>query len=597
MQFSGTKRLLLCSRKGLVRTHSGLGGCRGEQFFERGPILTADPAPRRSVAHRLLVEHQRAAPVVIFLLILAITVIGVGSLERGEHAREQARMSRVALATASALERRASINASYLRAGAALFALQPEVDGALFRRFVAELRLDTDYRGAEGIGWAPVLMVGADGAMAAGRDPASAMPASLRPSLAEQPRQVIVPVTFIQPETVRNIRAVGFDMYSDATRRAAMDEAALSVRPTASGKVVLAQEQRGAAPGFLIFMPVFETAAEPRRLRGFIFSPYNAGDFLASARELTDLRGMRLALYDGEPSPETQLGVMTGTGDSEGIKVRQELRLANRPMILEVTSLSGGSLSTISMVVLLFGLAVASLLMLVSRLLTNQMIEDQRALAWFAEQNSIRNSLTRELNHRVKNTLANVLSIVTLTRRRSKTLDEFADGLDGRIRALSATHDLLTQSDWSTTPIGAVVAAELAPYTRAEDGALKMEGPPVELAPNDALSLGLALHELATNASKYGALSVAGGNVSVRWSLVEDNLAQIEWVERGGPRVPAARSRGFGTDLIEKIVAHELRNPVELDFDPEGVRCALKVPVRQPVDFVIRTTPLRPAGQ
>jgi two-component sensor histidine kinase len=240
---------------------------------------------------------------------------------------------------------------------------------------------------------------------------------------------------------------------------------------------------------------------------------------------------------------------------------------------------------------LLFGLAVAILLMLVSRLLTNQLVEDQRALAWFAEQNSIRNSLTRELNHRVKNTLANVLSIVTLTRRRANSLDEFADGLDGRIRALSATHDLLTQSDWGTTPIEAVVAAELSPYTRAGEDVLDMSGPPVELAPNDALSLGLALHELATNASKYGALSVPGGRVSIRWSLAGEGLAEIYWRESGGPPVRESRPRGFGTDLIEKIVAHELRNPVTLEFAPEGVRCILKVPVRQPSDFSLRARP------
>ena len=89
-----------------------------------------------------------------------------------------------------------------------------------------------------------------------------------------------------------------------------------------------------------------------------------------------------------------------------------------------------------SMITLLFGLAVASLLMLVSRLLTQQTMEDRRAIDWFEEQNSIRNSLTRELNHRVKNTLANVLSIVSLTRRRASDLDEFAEGIDGRIRAL-----------------------------------------------------------------------------------------------------------------------------------------------------------------
>ena len=514
---------------------------------------------------RLLVDHQRAAPVVIFLLVLAVTAVSVISIERGERVREQAQMARIGLAAASALERRASINGSYLRAGSALFALQGEVTEPLFRRFVSELRLDTDYRGAEGIGWAPLLVD-------AGR--------------------VRVPIAHLQPETTRNRRALGFDMYAEPVRRAAMQEAERTVRPTASGRVVLAQEgPGGTSPGFLIYMPVFAEEGSARQLRGFIYSPYNAEDFLASASELVDLEDMRISLYDGEPGAATLLGTIAGQGAGEGATVRHDLRLANRAMVLEVTSLGNGSLSTIAMVTLLFGLAVASLLMLVSRLLTKQLVEDQRALAWFAEQNSIRNSLTRELNHRVKNTLANVLSIVTLTRRRATSLDEFADGLDGRIRALSATHDLLTQSDWGTTPIEAVVAAELAPYTRGGEDVLDMAGPPVELAPNDALSLGLALHELATNASKYGALSVAGGRVSVRWSLAEENLAQIDWRESGGPEVAPRRPRGFGTDLIEKIVAHELRNPVELVFAPEGVRCSLKVPVRQPVDFALRAKP------
>ena len=132
--------------------------------------------------------------------------------------------------------------------------------------------------------------------------------------------------------------------------------------------------------------------------------------------------------------------------------------------------------------------------------------EDEISLRNFQEQASIRNSLTRELNHRVKNTLANVLSIIALTRRRSTSLDDFADGLDGRIRALSATHDLLTQSDWGATLVRAVVQAELRPYAHDADHAVEMQGPDVQLAPNDALSLGLAMHELATNASKYGAL-------------------------------------------------------------------------------------------
>ncbi len=243
------------------------------------------------------------------------------------------------------------------------------------------------------------------------------------------------------------------------------------------------------------------------------------------------------------------------------------------------------------MATLIFGLAVASLLMLVSRLLTQQALEDQRSLDWFAEQNSIRNSLTRELNHRVKNTLANILSILALTRRRADDIDEFADGLDGRIRALSATHDLLTNSEWGTTPIASVIAAELAPYADKDQHTLQTSGPDVELAPNDALSLGLAIHELATNASKFGSLSQPGGNVSVTWDQTDDGLARIRWVESGGPPMIEDRERGFGMDLIEKIVAHELRNPVDLEFAPEGVRCTLLVPIREPVNFAIRAKP------
>ncbi len=574
---------------GWVGIIGGQSRRRGVRRVNGDQVLTTERAIGRTFTHRLLVDNQRAAPLIIFLLVLAITAVSVVSIERGERERDTAELSRVALAAASALERRASVNASYLRAGAALFMLKPQFDEAEFRRFAAELQFDTDARGAQGLGWAPAIPAADASAFMAQLSRSTGRPVALRPALSAQSRQLVVPVSFLEPDSDRNRKAVGFDMFSDPTRRAAMQESERTGSPTASGKVVLTQDSDTGRAGFLIYMPVFDGDGSDRRLRGFVYSPFNAGEFLRAAGEADALQGMRLSLFDGEPSEASLMGRIGGVGDAKGQIVRQQLRVVNRSMILEAASLETASLSTVSMLALMFGLAVASLLMLVARLLTKQLIEDQRALSWFAEQNSIRNSLTRELNHRVKNTLANVLSIVTLTRRRAKTLDEFADGLDGRIRALSATHDLLTQSDWGTTPIEAVAAAELAPYTRSEDGVLDMTGPAVELAPNDALSLGLTLHELATNASKYGALSVPGGRVTIRWSLAEENLARVEWIERGGPPVAAKRPRGFGTDLIEKIVAHELRNPVDLIFAPEGVRCTLMVPVRQPVDFTLRS--------
>ena len=259
-----------------------------------------------------------------------------------------------------------------------------------------------------------------------------------------------------------------------------------------------------------------------------------------------------------------------------GREVRRDVRVANREMTLVVRAPAGNALSTISMVTLLFGLAVASLLMLVSRLLTRQALEDQRSLNWFAEQNSIRNSLTRELNHRVKNTLANVLSIISLTRRRSENLDDFAEALDGRIRALSATHDLLTQSEWGTTPIRAVVEAELAPYVRSSDQPLVLSGPDVVLAPNDALSLGLALHELATNSVKHGSLGVEDGIVELSWNEPSDGALRMIWRETGGPQV-VVPSRKSGSGIVQKLIA---ASGGELDFDwnRDGLIVTLTMP-------------------
>ena len=168
-------------------------------------------------------------------------------------------------------------------------------------------------------------------------------------------------------------------------------------------------------------------------------------------------------------------------------------------------------------------------------------------------------------------------------------LDDFAESLTGRIRALSATHDLLSQSDWNNAPIAEVVRSELAPYMATSDRHVEVEGPEISLAPNDALSLGLALHELATNAAKYGALSTPEGHIHIAWRLLSPEIAELQWRESGGPPVKTPRKRGFGRDLLEKIVAHELQSKVDLRFDAEGVACTLQVPVRRLTNFALRS--------
>ncbi|MEO1488034.1 MAG: CHASE domain-containing protein [Pseudomonadota bacterium] len=582
-----------------------------------GPGLTASPMippPAVSRARRWLVDYPRAVPLTIFVAIIAITAFSVFAIESNARAREKAQMSEYAQSIASALERHGNSFASYLRAGAALFASVDEVRPQAFQQFVSELRLDVEYRGAEGIGWA--AMVNPDDVAAylakqrASRpdfpdltpalDAPAPAPAPLIGSGTEQAARMIAATTYFSPDTARSQAELGYDMMSDPILAAAMSDAARTVRPVASGRIELVQEGFGHTPGFVMFMPVYRAIAEgrptDRELAGYVYSPFNAQQFLDAALERAAPSSLGVRLYDDPMAGTSNLLVAHSLTGEGGDQVQQSVNIASRELLLVIEAPRGSTLELLSMVALLFGLAVASLLMLLARLLTQQALEDQTRLAFFEEQHSIRNSLTRELNHRVKNTLANVLSILSLTRRRTKSLDDFATSLEGRIRALSATHDLLTGTDWGTTPIRAVIEAELQHFRAASEHLIAIEGPDVELAPNDALSFGLAIHELATNAAKYGALSVPEGTVSVRWSLVADHLAEVEWREHDGPPVSSERGRGFGTELIEKIVAHELKHPVQLSFHIEGVRCVMRVPVRRHSDFQIRAEAAEPAG-
>lgn len=538
--------------------------------------------PSVTGARRWLVSYPRAIPLAIFLAIAAIAAISVYAIESNAKAREKAQLTEYAQSVSGSLERRGASYSAYLRAGAALFSNFDRVRPQLFRQFVAELRFDVEDGGTEGIGWIEVI----------DRENLSAFVAqsglrSIRTG-ESQTNDTLAIVTEFAPNSSRNSRAIGFDMMSDPSLADAIAEAARTVKPTASTRVGLAPEGVGTGPGIVIFMPVYRESGNDRQLSGFIYTPIDAATFLSNAIDRQGAtENLSVRLYDGEEDSANLL-FSNGSENPSSAAIRQPVSLADREVLLVVENPEIRVLTTLSMVTMLFGLAVASLLMLLARLLARQAYEDQARLEFFEEQNSIRNSLTRELNHRVKNTLANVLSILSLTRRRTDNLDEFADSLDGRIRALSATHDLLTHSDWGTIPVVAVIEAELQHFRTSRDHPITIEGPDVELAPNDALSFGLAMHELATNAAKFGALSVAGGSLSVTWSLIADHLAEVVWCERGGPAVADMRSRGFGTELIEKIVAHELRNPVDLDFQPEGVRCVMRVPVRRTGEFHIR---------
>jgi len=183
--------------------------------------------------------------------------------------------------------------------------------------------------------------------------------------------------------------------------------------------------------------------------------------------------------------------------------------------------------------------------------------------------------LAREVDHRAKNAMAIVQSFVRLTKADSVT--EYANVIEGRIKALSRAHAILSDSRWQGADLHKLVDEELAPYRSGGDDRISVSGVHVVLDPTTAQTLALALHELATNGAKYGALSRASGKLTVKWT-VEPDAILIDWRESGGPPTHAPRKTGFGTRIIASSIERQLGGSTSFDWRREGLVCALRVP-------------------
>jgi PAS domain S-box-containing protein len=191
-----------------------------------------------------------------------------------------------------------------------------------------------------------------------------------------------------------------------------------------------------------------------------------------------------------------------------------------------------------------------------------------------------RKILNAELDHRVKNALATVTAVISHTQQGSKSVADFAAALEGRIRSMAATHELLSSRHWQELSLIELIRRELAPYAASKN--TEISGPTVLLKPEAGQALAMVLHELATNAAKYGALSTNKGRVLIRWDRQMNgrplsNLV-LEWREVGGPRVNAPGKSSYGTSTIHDLIPYEFGGTVDLVFAPEGVTCRLELP-------------------
>jgi two-component sensor histidine kinase len=201
-----------------------------------------------------------------------------------------------------------------------------------------------------------------------------------------------------------------------------------------------------------------------------------------------------------------------------------------------------------------------------------------RLAGWLARAEQDRDTLIAELNHRVKNTLSVVQSIVNQTFRTRADTATVQKALDTRIVALARAHEVLSDHNWQGASLREIADLVLKPHLPNEPR-VRLEGPDVKLSPRVSVVVALVLNELVTNAAKYGALRATTGEIELRWFAPKHGEMLLSWRERGGPTVVPPTHKGFGTQFIERCVTGELHGSMELSFAANGVVCTMTIKV------------------
>ena len=188
--------------------------------------------------------------------------------------------------------------------------------------------------------------------------------------------------------------------------------------------------------------------------------------------------------------------------------------------------------------------------------------------------------MMRELDHRVKNNIASVISLVELSKHGVSSVEDFASTLEGRLHALAVAHSTLAKSHWSGAWLRDILLLTLQPYMVGSRSQIQFEGPDVELLGILARPMCMVIHELVTNAMKHGALGVDSGNVMISTTLLPGDHLQLSWLETNGPTVPEDRTTSTGISLLEGLVSHEMHGTIELNFKESGLHCTIEVPLK-----------------
>lgn len=360
------------------------------------------------------------------------------------------------------------------------------------------------------------------------------------------------PIVLLEPDNSRNRAAYGYDMYSEPVRRDAIDRAWKSGRAAATGPVELVQEITSKKQvGFLIYLPVGKRGGSG--IHSMVYAPYRVGDLMQNAlTQPTDL-GVVARVRD----KATGQLMLDAQGTPASALKPFSLHVADREWTIDLAFRDRTwTLGRDSTTVLLVGLLVAFLAHRLALQREGRIAAERAAAAEVVQAAEMRGLLLEETRHRLKNVIARISAIARLTARQTHGKEEFEAAFQRQLSALAAAQSLLSPGLESGVDLRQLIMAELSSVGGAPED-VRLDGPDITLSGNEAQAIGLVIHELLTNALKYGALSTTpAGSLEIRW-LRDDDLV-LEWLERGRFDFNESAA-GFGGRLIETVIVKQLR--------------------------------------
>jgi len=517
------------------------------------------------------------------LVILLATLTAAAASFLYNQSEEADQAARVAMQ----INMRLRDHVSVLEGVRALYQSDARSSGPGIRAYLSSLQPQVRTPGMEGVGIATAFPAGAPGLAEAQLRQNYGKDIKVWPAATDQ--KIGFAVTLVEPYTPRRHVALGFDMYSDPTRRAAMRRAWQTGEPAASGVVELAQERLATRKqkGFLIYIPVYarlpaspltNVATRPgaRPIEAFIYAPFRSEDMMKAVlgEQIRGIDGLEVYAGDG---PKAQLLYRHGKVGWDAHE--QKLRVADREWTMRISY--GRFLERLGrpFAIFVFGVLLAILATQLHRVQQRRVGMAQALAAEQARHAEDRELMIGEMAHRMKNAFARIGALARITLRESASLEEFETKFDGRMRALSDAKQMLVTGAVDTVELGRIVHRELEIAGWSGERLAALDGPVVCLDDESAQAITLAVHELVTNSIKYGALSGRGGDLAVGWRI-EAGQVEFRWTETGLTAPPQIDTESFGTQFIRSLIERQLKG----SWDRTAVDNSLTILIRWPDD-------------